>query len=162
MPVSADKAVEIIDPAVLYIQWPTYIPSDYNVRHVHPDNCYICSSTCKEKFKSKKFKKPPGYNNFSLQAKYEYNQSQQAKQFDKFKSMRCACCAITENNQDDYAFEALKKFNGRMVIVVGESGGCTGSDRLTCLLDKLWTRETELMHPGWSGVYSSIQIYKKK
>lgn len=75
----------------------------------------------------------------------------------------CICCAITQELDDDFAYEGLKNFKGDTFILVGEDrGGCTGSERMWCELQKNWENSDIIHHHNWRGIYSCVQIYKRK
>lgn len=166
---SATDAVRIFkDSEVLLSIWPTYVSSYASWKYVDPSECYYCSGEAKSFQLKRCTNKPVGYKKMSPEAKKEFQRAQIRRQVNVHRKgpsdrQLCVCCANPEHNSVDFAYESLKLFKGNTFIHIGEGpGGCTGSDRMWCELQKNWTLTHSIDHPNWRKIYSYIQVYERK
>lgn len=63
----------------------------------------------------------------------------------------------------DWQGEALKRFGGDKLILVGEgSGGATGSTGLWSAVEREWVYDGEIDIPRWQGMHDWVQLYRRK
>ena len=61
------------------------------------------------------------------------------------------------------ATEALRAYNGKTVVFVGESqGGCTGNDEFHDMLKDRFNRVESVWLPCWSGIHDYMTIWNRK
>lgn len=162
---SGPESVVLVEPEVLYCSWPSYVPDDDYGKYVRTSECANCN---KRHFKLERCKVlPKNYRRMSPRSKKEFQTAHRKRQRENYQAniKYCICCGNKESNPKDFVWESLKVFKGSMFIHVGEGeDGCTGSPRMWCELERGWEllKEKTIDHPNWKGIYSSIQIYKRK
>lgn len=63
---------------------------------------------------------------------------------------------------DPFAYNALKNFQGKWFIYIGESNsGLTGSREFNELLKKDWLLDEKVDIPQWPGVYDSMYVFRR-